>query len=156
MDNGKESPTFVGRRQEHIDFTATTSMQLREASAGDEAGLTVYMLEPAHYDLFVKQLADGKQAVVLRYRLGELTHIEKEVILPQSRVQLRVKGNNELYSFEYATDGKNFKSLGKMNTQYISTETAGGFTGIMLGMYATSANDASKAYADFEYFDYEK
>ena len=104
----------------------------------------------------MKQLADGKQAVVLRYRLGELTHIEKEVVLPQSRVQLRIKGNNELYSFEYATDGKNFKPLGKMNTQYISTETAGGFTGIMLGMYAASATDASKAYADFEYFDYEK
>lgn len=51
LDNSKESPIFVGRRQEHIDFTATTSMRLQKASAGDETGLTVYMFKPAHYDL---------------------------------------------------------------------------------------------------------
>lgn len=113
------------------------------------------MFEPSHYDLFVKQLADGKQAVVLRYQLNELTHTEKEVILPQEKVQLRVKGSNEIYSFEYATNGKDFKELGRMNTRYISTETAGGFTGIMLGLYAVSGSQTSKAYADFEYFDYE-
>ena len=156
LDNGKESPTFVGRRQEDIDFTATTSLQLQKASTGDEAGLTVYMFEPAHYDLFVKQLEGGKQAVVLRYRLGAMTHIEKEVTLPQGKVQLRVKGNKDLYSFEYATDGASFKELGRMNACYISTETAGGFTGIMLGMYASSSSEASKAYAEVEYFDYEK
>ena len=157
LDNSTESPTFIGRRQEHIDFCATTSMQLQKATAGDEAGLTVYMFEPAHYVLFVKQLADGKQAVTLRYRLGALSHTEKEVILPQNRkVQLRVKGGSELYTFEYATDGKHFQELGKMNTCYISTETAGGFTGIMLGLYAAANDDASEASADFEYFDYLK
>ena len=155
LNNGKGSPTFAGRRQEHIDFTATTSMQLKKAASGDEAGLTVYMFESSHYDLLVKQLADGKQAVVLRYQLNELTHTEKEVILPQGKVQLRVKGSNEIYSFEYATNGKDFKELGRMNTRYISTETAGGFTGIMLGLYAVSGSQTSKAYADFDYFDYE-
>lgn len=154
LDNSKESPTFAGRRQEHINFTATTSLQLQKATAGDEAGLTVYMFEPAHYDLFVKQLENGKQAVVLRYRLGEMTHIEKEITLPKNEVQLRVKGNKDSYSFEYATDGKSFKELGRMNACYISTETAGGFTGIMLGMYASSGSNISKAYAEFGYFDY--
>lgn len=157
LDNYKESPTFIGRRQEQFDFTATTSVQLQQAASDDEAGLTVYMSEQSHYDLFVKQLTDRKQAVVLRYRLGELTHIEKEVVLPsKDKVQLRVKGNNEVYSFEYATDGKNFRELGKINTRYISTETAGGFTGIMLGMYAVAGSTASKAYAEFGYFDYQK
>lgn len=156
LDNYKESPTFIGRRQEQFDFTATTSVQLQQATSDDEAGLTVYMSEQSHYDLFVKQLTDGKQAIVLRYRLGELTHIEKEVVLPsKDKVQLRVKGNNEVYSFEYATDGKNFRELGKINTRYISTETAGGFTGIMLGMYAVAGSTASKAYAEFGYFDYQ-
>lgn len=156
LDNSKESPIFVGRRQEHIDFTATTSMRLQKASARDETGLTVYMFKPAHYDLFVKQQEDGKQAVVLRYRLGAMTHIEKEVILPQGKVQLRVKGDKDIYSFEYATDGKNFKEMGRMNACYISTETPGGFTEITLGLYAASGSTGSEAYADFEYFDYEK
>lgn len=155
LDDNSDSPTFVGRRQENINFTATTSVQLQKAAPADEAGLTVYMDEQSHYDLFVKQLADGKQAIVLRYRLGELTHTEKEVVLPAGKVQLRVTGNNDLYSFQYATNGKDFHDLGKMNTRYISTETAGGFTGIMLGMYAVAATPESKGYADFEYFDYQ-
>ena len=62
---------------------------------------------------------------------------------------------NEFYSFEYATDGKNFRKLDKMNTRYVSTETAGGFTGIILGLYAVATSDSSKAHADFEYFEYE-
>ena len=82
-----------------------------------------------------------------------------EHTLPNIRGSLsntyRVKGSNEIYSFEYATNGKDFKELGRMNTRYISTETAGGFTGIMLGLYAVSGSQTSKAYADFEYFDYE-
>ena len=41
-----------------------------------------------------------------------------------------------------------------MNTRYLSTETAGGFTGVVLGLYITSASKDSKAYADFEYFKY--
>ena len=150
LNTGDDSPSFVGRRQENIDFIATTSVQLQKATEGDEAGLTVYMFEPSHYDLFVKQ-----KAVSLRYQLNALTHTEKEVILPSNKeVQLRVKGNNELYTFEYATDGKNFRELGKINTRYISTETAGGFTGILLGLYAVASDAASKGVADFGYFDY--
>ena len=41
-----------------------------------------------------------------------------------------------------------------MNTRYLSSETAGGFTGIMLGLYAVSSSPSSKGYAEFEYFDY--
>ena len=124
-------------------------MQLQKASSGDEAGLTVYMSETSHYDLFVKQLSDKKQALILRYRLGELSHIEKEIVLPKGDVQIRVKGNRDFYSFEYATNGKTFHELGRMNSRYLSSETAGGFTGIML-----SINPSSKGYAEFEYFDY--
>ena len=154
---GKESPTFVVRRQEHHDFTATTSLQLQKASAGDEAGLSVYAFETSFYNLSVKQLADGRQAVCLRYHLNNIDHVEKEAVLPKGsrEVQLRVAGDKDLYSFFYSTDGKNFTPLGKADTRYLSTETAGGFTGVMLGMFAVSASASSKACADFTYFDYE-
>lgn len=152
--NDMESPTFVGRRQQHIGFTTTISVELQKARQADEAGLTVFMEKDSHYDIFIRQGADKQQAVVLRYQLGSLTHIEKEISIPQSSVQLRVKGSNEIYSFEYSTDGKNFRELGSMNTRYLSTETAGGFTGVILGMYAVSGSTSSKGYAEFEYFEY--
>ena len=156
LDMTEGSPTFIARRQEHMNFTATTSVSLKQASANDEAGLSVYMYEKAHYDLFIKQNADGKQSLVLRYRLGELNHIEKEIPLNKTKVQLRVKGSSDFYSFEYATDGKNFKSIAKIDARYLSSETNGGFTGVMLGMYAVATNEDSKAQGEFYYFDYEK
>ncbi len=152
--NGTDTPTFVGRRQQHIDFTAGTSVELQKGEAGDKAGLTVYMETHSHYDLFVKQNNKGEQVLVLCYQLGELKHIEKEIVLPKKKIQLQVKGNSEVYSFGYSADGKNFQEIGRMNTRYLSTETAGGFTGVILGMFATSGSASSKAFADFDYFDY--
>ena len=148
------SPTFVGRRQEHINFTAETMLTLNDAQPGDKAGLTVFMNNDAHYDLFLKQSSEGKQTVVLQYRMGELNHTECEIAVPKGKITLQVKGSKELYSFFYATDGKNFKPLGKMNVRYLSSETAGGFTGVYLGLYAVSGSNKSKAYGDFSEFKY--
>ena len=151
--NSMDSPTFIGRRQQHISFTAGTSVELQKGQPQDEAGITVFMENYSHYDLFVRQDAKEQQSIILRYQLGELKHIEKEINIPQGKVQLQVKGNNEFYSFGYSTAGNKFQEIAKMNTRYLSTETAGGFTGIILGLYAVSAS--SKAQADFDYFDYQ-
>lgn len=154
-DSTERSPSMILRRQEHIEFTATTAVSLVDATPGSEAGMTVFASEPSHYDLYVTDLKDGKKAVVLRYRLNELTHIEKEMILPagQKKVDLRVTARPTAYRFSVSLDeGKNFKELGAMNTRYLSTETAGGFTGTFIGLYATSPDN--KGEGIFDYFDY--
>jgi xylan 1,4-beta-xylosidase len=147
------SPTFVGRRQQHINFTASTSMKLNNSTNGDEAGLTVFMRNDAHYNLVVRN-ENNKKYVVLKFRLGELMHVAKKIPVSNDNVYLRVKGDNDFYHFEYSLNGKTYNSLDKMNVRYISTETSGGFTGIYLGLFITSENKQSKAYADFDNFNY--
>tara|TARA_R110002050_G_scaffold192150_3_gene327127 strand:+ start:11642 stop:13228 length:1587 start_codon:yes stop_codon:yes gene_type:complete len=149
-----DSPTFVGRRQEHIDFTANVAMELLDAQKGDESGITVFMNNKSHYDLFVKQGATGERVLVLRYRLGALSHNACEISVPEGSVYLQVQGDKDFYSFAYSTDGENFETLDKVDVRYISSETAGGFTGIYLGLFATSSAKSSKAYADFDKFEY--
>lgn len=39
-----------------------------------------------------------------------------------------------------------------MDVRYLSSETADGFTGIVLGLFGVSYN--KNAYADFRYFEY--
>jgi alpha-N-arabinofuranosidase len=63
-------------------------------------------------------------------------------------------GNKDFYSFAYSTDGKNFETLDKVYVSYISSETAGGFTGIHLGLFVSSAEKFFNAYADFDKFIY--
>lgn len=149
-----DSPTFVGRRQQDIDFAGTTSVALRSDQANDEAGLTVFMNSSFHYDLFVRQEGKGKQSLVLRYRLGNISHIEKEIPLESPTAYLQVKGDKQFYTFYYSTDNKTFHPVGKANTRLLSTETAGGFTGIYLGLYSITTDKTSKAYADFDWFEY--
>ena len=64
-----------------------------------------------------------------------------------------MKSDINYYYFGYKMNGI-YYDLGKMNTRYLSTETAGGFTGVVLGLYAVSVSKESKMCADFEYFKY--
>ncbi len=41
-----------------------------------------------------------------------------------------------------------FKAFGKLDTRYLSSETAGGFTGVYIGLFAESDKGA---YTDFDW-----
>ncbi|MDR2424527.1 MAG: glycoside hydrolase family 43 protein [Prevotellaceae bacterium] len=149
----KGSPTFVGRRQQHIECIATTSVELSNCNGDEKAGLTVYMDNEYHYDLFVKPRKGGKQAVSLYFRLGNLRHTAKELPVPAGKVYLQVRADKNYYSFYYSVDNINFNYIDKMNIRFLSSETAGGFTGVYFGMYAVSSKNTN-GYADFEWFEY--
>ena len=151
--NSNDSPTWVGRRQQQIDFTATTKLDASGLKDGDEAGLTVYMCMSSHYDVAVRK-RDGKFFLILRYKLNRLEHTEKEIALESPVVFLRTTGNKDVYSFFWSADGSSFGKLGEMDASYLSSETAGGFTGIYLALYAQSQPNARGGYADFDWFEY--
>ena len=150
-----DSPTFLGRRQQHINFRATTCLDTGKLLAGSEAGLTAFMGTGYHYDLAVVVNPDNRQCLRLTYRLGRMKHVAAEVALKTNKAYLRIAGSNEAYSFSYSEDNKTFHHLADMDTRFLSTETAGGFTGVYIGMYAWRATEGEKAsVADFDWFDY--
>jgi xylan 1,4-beta-xylosidase len=153
LDSALGSPTFVGRRQQHYDFTATTALDFTPQGAGQEAGLTVLMNNRHHYDVFVR-LKGAQRVLVLAYTLGRLRHIEREVPLAAGPVQLRVTGTRQSYSFSYAQGSQSFQPLGAADTYLLSSETAGGFTGVYLGLYATNGGKKPAPDARFDWFDY--
>jgi alpha-N-arabinofuranosidase len=75
-------------------------------------------------------------------------------------VVLQVDATADAYAFSYgaAQDGvaaSATMSLGKALTRYLSSEVAGGFTGVYVGLYATGNGQPSSAPAHFDWFDYE-
>lgn len=143
LDETHLSPTFIGRRQEDIFFSAVTSLTSEPKTSG---GMTVFMDAGSHYDLFLE-----KGILYLHYRLGELSCPEAVIPLNADRVWLKVEGNEYFYIFSYSTDGENFFQVAQMNTRYLSSETASGFTGIVLGLFAGGPEGT---YADFRDFSY--
>ena len=63
----------------------------------------------------------------------------------------KVEGNEYFYIFSYSTDGVNFYQVGQMNTRYLSSETASGFTGIVLGLFAGGPEGTHADFCDFTY-----
>lgn len=67
----------------------------------------------SHYDLFVRQNKDKSRSVVLRYKLGELEHIEKEMPLnSKGNIELNIKSDINFYYFGYTENGI-YHELGK-------------------------------------------
>jgi alpha-N-arabinofuranosidase len=153
--NSNNSPTWLGRRQQHIDFASSTVLDASGLKNGDEAGLTLFMSNEYHCDMAVRK-RDGKYFLILKYKLGRLEHTEKEIELDSPEAGLWISGNKDAYSFRLAKDAGTSEFLGEIDTSFLSSETAGGFTGVYLALYAQSNPDGGAAggYADFDNFVY--
>ncbi len=151
--NEAGSPTFLGRRQQHFKFNATTSLEFLPQNENEEAGITVLMNNSHHYDLLIRH-SSNQRVLVVRYTLGKLQYEEEEIALDPGNVELRVAGTRSYYTFLYSQNKDPFVPVGKADTRYLSSETAGGFTGVYIGLYTTGNGKRSASNADFHWFDY--
>lgn len=146
--------TFVGRRQQHLVCQASTLLEFEPAAEGEQAGLTVWMNPRHHYDLFVRR-ADGRREIAVRQRIGDLAALVARRPLEDGPVRLLVRAEPQGYTFEYAAGAAEPQTLAHGETRYLSTEVAGGFTGVYLALYASGGGRPGAAAAFFEWFDYQ-
>ena len=72
-------------------------------------------------------------------RKGQASVLGEVKIETEKPVTLQVTANGDDYRFNYSIDGKGFLNLGgTVSGDILSTNEAGGFTGAMIGLYATS------------------
>jgi alpha-N-arabinofuranosidase len=144
-----ELTAFVGRRQQHFQCRVTTCLDYHPTDSDGEAGLTVFMNERHHYEIFVKGM-DGKRQVVVRRRIGSLVAVVGQEPIGDGVVTLRIQADPEWYRFFYSVGTQEPRQLASGETRYLSTEVAGGFTGVYFGLYVYGTSPA-----DFDWFDYE-
>jgi alpha-N-arabinofuranosidase len=145
------SPTFVARRQTEKRFTATTLLDASHLTEGMQAGITAYAAPLNHYDVLVEK-KDGHLVVRPNIRLGELAHSVTQMSLKGNKAYLRISSDGAYYYMQASADGKTFEILAKMDFRYLSTEVIGGFTGVMLGVFAQGAS--TTGFADFDWLEY--
>lgn len=130
-------------RQQHNTFSFTTNMEYKPKSESDLAGIAALQSEAFNY-VFGLTKKDKKYYLVLKKTEKGKTKLiaSKEIELDES-IQLRVQADHDNYSFSYALQGGEFQRLGEtVSGAILSTNVAGGFTGALIGLYATHANDA--------------
>lgn len=78
-----------------------------------------------------------------RTKRGSSTILASTAIDTEKPLSLQINARGDAYRFNYSTDGETFHNLGGMvSGDILSTDVAGGFTGNMIGLHATTRNDA--------------
>jgi xylan 1,4-beta-xylosidase len=131
-------------------------LEFQPDSKREEAGLVVRINEGHHYEIFLTR-REGRPSVVLRRRIGSLqAEVACRALSPgeASRVVLAVEADRDTYVFSCGRSEEELRRLGEGETRYLSTEVAGGFTGVYLAMYASGNGAPCRGPADFDWFDY--
>lgn len=149
-----ETPmAWVGRRQQHFDCRVGVSLGFNPLKTGQKAGLAVQM-NHAHYAAIVVGLRAGQRMVWLEKVACGLREFAEPVSLEPGPVSLQIVATDTIYQFFAETGGARSR-LGELSARLVSTELAGGFTGVFFAMFASGGDASAEAWADFDWFDYE-
>lgn len=147
--NGFGTPTFLGMRQKEFNCNVVYKVEAESMYVGQETGFTVYMDEFHHYDLKISKDLDGYY-VSLSITIGGKSMQEKEIHLKNGSIGLRIKSVSDLYYF-YVEDEKGEEvCLGNVQSKYLSSEVAEGFTGVVIAGYCIADGEGQSAWISFE------
>jgi alpha-N-arabinofuranosidase len=148
------SPAFVGRRQQHFEFRTAAALDFDPKAGGEEAGLTA-LIDHQHHAEIVVTRRDGQRVAFVRRRIGTMVSETAPMPVPEGLLELTLTGDRKHYHFGVAVAGSAPQILGRHELRYLSTQVAGGYTGVVIGMFATSQGQPSEIRAYFDWFDYE-
>ncbi|TYB71117.1 glycoside hydrolase family 43 protein [Nonomuraea sp. PA05] len=144
-------PAFIARRQQHVRFHARTRLSFPATHPGQEAGLAVFQNQDQHATLALTVDETGTPQAVLTVReAGQSTRLAATP-LPPGEALLAVEGDEAGYTFRARhSDTGDWTDLATVERPFFSTERAGGFVGVHLGLYATGAGRALVRWFDYQ------
>lgn len=131
-----DSPTFIALRQRDFDFDLSVDVKLD----GGEGGVTCYMCEDEHYEIALRKTESGYEAAA-KLNIGGIKHVQATVPVSSDKVKLIIHGDNFGYTLSADDNGK-VTTLANGKSKYLTSEVSGGFTGVVLGLYAVGNNNA--------------
>ena len=150
-----KTPAYLGLRQNSMFFTLETKLAFTPNSDAETAGLAIVQRNTS-YLTFTVGLSEGANRLII-----DEIRPDEEVANRQlfdlatgaaSSLYLKITGDEQTLSFSYSVDGETYEQLGiTVDSRFLSTESAGGFVGCTLGMYATSNRTASNNSACFDW-----
>jgi alpha-N-arabinofuranosidase len=152
LNSKEEVPAFVGQRQPAFRVRVVTSMDFAPLQDGEEAGLCVRANDDNHYEVGLGRF-EGKTRIFVRTTVKGAARILALAPCALGSLQLEISATESQYRFAWSADGKTWNALGASAAADLSKERAGGFTGAVLGLYATATGKKSEAHADFGWFE---
>ena len=140
---GGGTPAFIGLHQKEFDMELSCRIKTNEG----EAGITIYMDENHHYDLALVKTGSACR-VALKLNIGDIKYEKTSIPVAHNEALLKITSDSINYRFILAEDGKE-TILGTGQTKYLSSEVAGGFTGVLLALYSQFGNSRFNEFSEF-------
>jgi alpha-N-arabinofuranosidase len=135
------NPAFLGRRQQHQNFEATTVLDFTPTKENEFAGLAYFQNEK-NYLTLGKILKGGKSMIIVRSIVNGKDSIVsiKEInkVNSTNKIALSISVKEGLASFYFKTKGSKVLLVEHVDVTNLSTKKAKGFVGAYIGLYATS------------------
>lgn len=156
LGNTRENMPFVGKRMTATTFEARALLEVH-LNAEECAGIAIYQNNANHLRLECQDYDKDKirfAVRTVRFGLPEgKMHYEETTVgcveLPESTIyELKIYAAENLYSFSVIADGAEYYVAKDVDGSYIGSESAGGFVGAYIGLFATgngvdSSNEAA-------------
>lgn len=149
-----ENPSFIGRRQQHMNFSASTLMEFKPKGENESAGIVVLQNNNFYFSLEYT-LENNRKKLRLTECCDGVKTVRRAVEVNSDRLYLRVSANRQSYGFFYATKPDEWIELARdIDGRILGNEKSASVTGAYLGMYASSNGASSINHADFAWFEY--
>jgi alpha-N-arabinofuranosidase len=129
-------------RQQHIRFTAATTLNYQPETESELAGLVCYQSEQNNYVMGVTRMGTDDYIIIRKTQQGKAKVLARKKIKLNGPVTLQVKAEGDNYQFSYVLKKGNPEDIGGVvSGDILSSNIAGGFTGNLIGLYATRAQN---------------
>lgn len=143
------TPSLVVRPQRHQDFHASCEVEFEAAGPTEWAGLVLLQNNDHHVRLL---LGAGREVVLVR-RTGGHDELLTTTRLPEGVVRLCFEATGQEIRALVAGAAEEWRPLGEpFDGRVLSTQAAGGFTGVHIGLYVTGDVVPGSSWADFGSF----
>lgn len=153
----KSHYSFAGIRQRQFRFEAITQLEFSPSNDSEEAGMLVIQNDRSAWGMTLGRGANGN-----RVRLFHAAHGDRRIIAEQTfggdSIHLKVVGDYLNYGFYYSVDGQRWQPL-REDVDGVSLSPAVlkgyNYTGVYVGIYASSNGLPTANFADFDSFHYQ-
>jgi alpha-N-arabinofuranosidase len=128
------APAFLGVRQQHADVDVRCTLDVRGLAEGESAGIVLRQSERDHVAVAVTRTPDGLRLTSERRIGGEVLRRDHGAPAEAPEVELVVSGRGYDYAFRH--EGRDLEAA---DGRELDASATGGFLGLWIGAYATSA-----------------
>jgi alpha-N-arabinofuranosidase len=148
--SGQGNPSYLAVRQQNNDFACTVTLTAQPGTTNCMAGLAAFQNEGHYYAINVKIDSGRLTEISVEQSTGTAgrgfrrndQQPQPEILTSQAlpdntaSIDLKIEGQGPHIRFFCKTGGE-FTQLGRdFQSSFLSTDTAGGFQGVTLGMFA--------------------